>query len=167
VGGEENMINEDKLATNMDAQLTSNEINTWREILHDYNPAQEALTELERHNGKVETAFEDLWVKKHRQESIQQKKSFWQVTLKVLREEICGDDGFRDQVSEYTKNPGSAPLLTGAIVSLVGIAGAHGLPLDPAIATIVVLYILKIGVNIFCEYTEPATEASPNSAPES
>jgi hypothetical protein len=149
----------------MDAQLTSNEINTWREILHDYSPAQEALTELERHNGKVETAFEDLWLKKHRQEPTQQKKSFWQVTLKVLREEICGDDGFRGQVSEYTKNPGSAPLLTGAIVSLVGIAGANGLPLDPAIATIVVLYILKIGVNIFCEYTEPAAEASANPAP--
>jgi hypothetical protein len=48
------------------------------------------------------------------------------------------------------------------IVSLVGLAAAHGLPLDPAIpfgiaslyTTIVVLYILKIGLHIFCEYTE-------------
>jgi hypothetical protein len=31
---------------------------------------------------------------------------------------------------EYTKNPGSTPLLTGLIVSLVGVAGGHGLPLD-------------------------------------
>jgi hypothetical protein len=30
-----------------------------------------------------------------------------------------------------------------------------GLPIDPAIATIVVLYLVKIGLNVFCEYTEP------------
>jgi divalent metal cation (Fe/Co/Zn/Cd) transporter len=63
-------------------------------------------------------------------------------------------------VSPNTKNPGSTPLLTGLIVSLVGVAATHGLPLDPAIATIVVLYILKIGLNIFCEYTEPTAEAA-------
>jgi divalent metal cation (Fe/Co/Zn/Cd) transporter len=61
---------------------------------------------------------------------------------------------------EYTKNPGSAPLLSGLIVSLVGIAGAHGLPLDPAIATIIVLYVVKIGLNIFCDYTEPPADAT-------
>jgi divalent metal cation (Fe/Co/Zn/Cd) transporter len=37
----------------------------------------------------------------------------------------------------------------------VGLASSSGLPLDPAIATMIVLYILKIGVNIFCDYTEP------------
>jgi divalent metal cation (Fe/Co/Zn/Cd) transporter len=44
------------------------------------------------------------------------------------------------------------------IVSLVGIAWANGLPIDPVIATIIVLYIVKIGLNTFCEYTEPATD---------
>jgi divalent metal cation (Fe/Co/Zn/Cd) transporter len=78
--------------------------------------------------------------------------------LGELRRELCGDDGFRGKVKEYTNNPGSAPLLTGLIVSLVGIAGAHGLPIDPAIATIIVLYIVKIGLNTFCEYTEPETD---------
>ena len=82
-------------------------------------------------------------------------KSLWQVTLEVLREEVCGDEGFRSQVLDYNKNPGSASLLTGAIVYLVGLTA---LPIDPAIATIVVLYILKVGLNIFCAYTEP-----PNS----
>jgi hypothetical protein len=48
-----------------------------------------------------------------------------------------------------------APLLTGLIVSLITI---FGLPIDPASATIIVLYIVKIGLNTFCEYTEPATD---------
>lgn len=78
--------------------------------------------------------------------------------LGELRKELCGDEGFRGKVKEYTNNPGSAPLLTGLIVSLVGIAGAHGLPLDPAIATIIVLYVVKIGLNTFCEYTEPTAD---------
>ena len=29
--------------------------------------------------------------------------------------ELYGDDGFRGQIKEYTKNPGSLPLLTGVI----------------------------------------------------
>ncbi|WGV27166.1 hypothetical protein [Halotia branconii] len=142
----------------MDAQLSSNEINTARELLSDYTPAQHALDHLERHNGKFDTSFNDLWVEKHGVTVMPQGKSLWQTTLKVLRQELCGDDGFRGQLKEYTKNQGNAPLLTGLIVSLVGIATAHGLPIDPAIATVIVLYILKIGLNIFCEYTEPPTD---------
>jgi hypothetical protein len=55
---------------------------------------------------------------------------------------VCGDDGFYTKVQEYTKNLGNAPLFTGLIVSLLGMAAAHGFPLDPAISTVVVLYIL-------------------------
>jgi hypothetical protein len=32
-----------------------------------------------------------------------------------LGNELYGDDGFRGQIKEYTKNPGSLPLLTGVI----------------------------------------------------
>ncbi|MBE9198754.1 MULTISPECIES: hypothetical protein [unclassified Nodularia (in: cyanobacteria)] len=49
-------------------------------------------------------------------------------------------------------------LLSGLIVSLVGLATTNGLPIDRAIATVIVLYILKIGLNIFCDYTEPPAE---------
>ncbi|RUR83039.1 hypothetical protein ACF3DV_29825 [Chlorogloeopsis fritschii PCC 9212] len=150
----------------MDIQLTAHEIDLTRDILQDYEPAQHALDELERHNGDVENTFQDLWIEKHGLMAMPERKSFWEVTLKVLRKELCGDDGFRGQVSEYTKNPGSAPLLTGLIVSLVGIAGANGIPIDPAIATVIVLYILKISLNIFCEYTEPPTNNSGTLPPE-
>lgn len=139
----------------MDAKLNLTEINVSREILQDYEPAVHALDNLAMHNGNLERSFQDLWTEKNGQPLMQQGKSLWQVTLKVLRQELCGDDGFRGQLKDYTKNPGSAPLLTGLIVSLVGLATANGLPIDPAIATVIVLYILKIGLNIFCEYTEP------------
>ncbi|MEQ8758102.1 MAG: hypothetical protein RID09_31905 [Coleofasciculus sp. G1-WW12-02] len=33
-------------------------------------------------------------------------------------------------------------------------------PAQDAIATVVVLYILKIGLNIFCQYTEPPDSKS-------
>jgi len=135
----------------MNAQLATNEIHTMRELLYDYPPGVHALDELERHKGNIPTAFEDLWIEKNGAVTVPEKKSLWQTTLNVLRNELCGDDGFRTQVKEYSKNPASTPLLTGLIVYLVGMSG---LPIDPAIATVVVLYILKIGLNIFCEYTE-------------
>ena len=136
-------------------QITSNEIQAMRELMPDYNPGLEAMDHLERNNGDVERAFEDLWQAKNGQAMMGGDRSLLQITLKALRNELCGDDGFRGQIREYTRNPGSSPLLTGVIVSLVGLASSSGLPLDPAIATVIVLYILKIGVNIFCDYTEP------------
>ncbi len=144
----------------MDLQLATPEINAVRQILQDYDPAQQALDTLERHNGSFDISFDELWVEKNGVVAMPEGKSLWQTTLKVLRNELCGkDDSFRTKVQEYTRNPGNTPLLTGLIVSLVAVAGAHGLPLDPAIATIIVLYILKIGLNIFCEYNEPPTDA--------
>ena len=137
----------------METQLTASEIKEKRQLLQDYSPAIEALAILEKNNGSLDVSFDQLWEQKNGILTYG-KKSLWQVTLGELRKELCGDDGFRSKVKEYTNNPGSAPLLTGLIVSLVGIAGAHGLPIDPAIATIIVLYIVKIGLNIFCEYTQ-------------
>ncbi|WP_414529209.1 hypothetical protein [Nodularia chucula] len=141
----------------MEAQISNNEIMAMREILEDYTPAKYALDNLARHNGKVERSFEDLWIEKNGKTLMSEGKSLWKVTLKVLRKELCDDDGFRVQLQEYTKNPKSSPLLYGVIVSLVTLATTNGLPIDPAIATVIVLYILKIGLNIFCEYTQPET----------
>ncbi|MEA5552879.1 hypothetical protein VB713_18200 [Anabaena cylindrica UHCC 0172] len=148
-------------------QLTNNEIQAMRELMPDYTPGLEALDQLEKHNGNMETAFQDLWREKNGAAMMVEGKSLWDITLKNLRNELCGDDGFRGQIKEYTKNPGSSPLLTGLIVSLVSLASANGLPLDPAIATVIVLYILKIGVNIFCDYTEPPTTSSRTLPPTS
>ncbi|MEH2167916.1 MAG: hypothetical protein V7K41_14820 [Nostoc sp.] len=49
-------------------------------------------------------------------------------------------------------------MFNSVIGSLVIVAAAHGIPIDGAIATIVVLYIFKIGINVLCKYTEPESE---------
>ena len=137
----------------MAIQLTRTEIEETRQLLQDYNPAQKAIAILEEKDGFLETSFEQLWQERNGTPSYAEGK-LWEVTKKVLRKEICGNDGFRDKVQEYNRNKGkdnAAPLLTGAIVYLVGLIT---LPIDPAIATIIVLYILKVGLDIFCEYTE-------------
>jgi len=51
-------------------------------------------------------------------------------------------------------------LLNGLIGSLVLLSNAHGIPLESTIATIAVLYILKIGLNVLCEYTEATDDDS-------
>jgi len=131
-------------------------MNEKRMMLQDYAPAQEAFAMLEKHNGRLDMSFDELWFENNNLESYN-RKSLWQTTLKVLRAELCGDDGLRAQFKDYTKNPGSTPLLTGLIVAVVGLGASSGIPIDPSIATIVVLYLLKIGLNIFCEYTEPVS----------
>ena len=135
----------------MTTQLDLTEINQIQQLLNDYEPAQKALDTLEQNNGNFNTTFDELWTEKFGTDTYG-KKSLWQSTLTVLREELCGNDGFRAQFQEYSKNPGSAPLLTGLIVSITTLSG---LPLDPAISTVIVLYLLKVGLKIFCEYTEP------------
>ena len=142
----------------MEVQLSTDEIKAKQQLLQEYEPAQEAFAILEKNQGRLDASFDELWEEKNGRQTFTKGKSLWKVMLGELRKELCGDDGFRGKVKEYTSNPGSAPLLTGLIVSLVGIAGANGLPLDPAIATIIVLYVVKIRLNTLCEYTEPETE---------
>jgi hypothetical protein len=135
----------------MTTQLTTTEIQNISQLLQDYAPAQKTLNLLNETNGDLEKSFEELWIEKHGQQDFVKTK-LWQSTVTVFRQELCGKEGFQNQVKEYNKNPTSAPLLTGLIVSVVHLVG---FPIDPAIATVVVLYILKVGINIFCEYINP------------
>ncbi len=135
----------------MDTKLTPVEIQNISQLLQDYAPARNAIASLSETKGNLEKSFEDLWSKQHGNQEFGNTK-LWQSTLTVFRQELCGKEGFQNQVKEYQKNPTSAPLLTGLIVAVVS---SVGLPIDPAIATVVVLYILKVGINIFCEYITP------------
>ena len=137
--------------------LNFTEIDEMQELLHDYPPAESAMELLKKHNGRLDTTFEQLWTDANGIEALITQKSIWQVTLKVMRDELCGHEGFRAILNEYLKNPGNAALLTTLIVTLSGITT---LPINPAIATIIILYILKVGIGIFCEYTEPTSPAS-------
>ncbi|MEH2083990.1 MAG: hypothetical protein V7K89_29680 [Nostoc sp.] len=140
----------------MNPQLTSIEIQELQQLLPNDTPAQKALTTLQHHNGNLEASFDALWQEKVGTTDYSRgKKSLLQLTLDEIRAEICGDDGLRGKLKQYTNNPGSASLLNSIIGSLVAVAAVHGIPIDAAIATIVVLYILKIGINVLCKYTEP------------
>ncbi|KAB8314960.1 hypothetical protein SD81_033710 [Tolypothrix campylonemoides VB511288] len=136
----------------MNAQLTASEIQEIQQILKD-EPAQKALSTLEQNNGNLEATFDTLWQEQFGIQEYGKGKSLLQLTLNEIRAEICGDEGLRGKLKEYTNNPGSASLLNSIIGSLVTVAALHGIPIDGAIATIILLYILKIGLNVFCKYT--------------
>lgn len=143
--------------------LSPDELNTARQLLQSESYGAKAIATLEQRQGFGE-AFYDLWTEQNGPPpTMGDRDALWQITIKRIRQEICGDDdSFRTKVKEYKKSPTSAPLLTGLIVSLVGMAG---LPIDPAIATVIVLYILHIGLDVFCEYTAPGKDALPPSPP--
>lgn len=60
-----------------------------------------AITVLAKHNGDLEQSFDELW----REEVgslgtfTRGDKALWEVTLKVLRQEVCGDEGFRSNTT--------------------------------------------------------------------
>lgn len=142
----------------MDTLLSASEINNYRQILPD-EASQKVLATLEKYDGRFDDSFDELLDMGAQTKSYDLER-LRKVTMKQLRKEICGDDSFRSKVQEYSKNPGSAPLLNGLIGSLVLLANAHGIPLESTISTIVVLYVLKIGLNVLCEYTEAKDDDS-------
>ncbi|BAY47341.1 hypothetical protein SAMD00079811_49590 [Scytonema sp. HK-05] len=141
----------------MNTQLTASEIQEIQQLLKD-EPAQKALSTLEQNNGNLEASFDILWQEQFGIQEYGKGKSLLQLVLDEIRAEICGDEGLRGKPKEYTNNPGSASLLNSIIGSLVTVAALNGIPIDGAIATIIVLYILKIGLNVFCKYTKPEGE---------
>jgi hypothetical protein len=143
----------------MDTLLTATEISNYRQILPDDESSQKVLATLEKYDGRFDDSFDELLSMGGEAKTFDLER-LRKVTLKQLRQEVCGDDSFRTKVQEYSKNPGSAPLLNGLIGSLVLLSNAHGIPLESTIATIAVLYILKIGLNVLCEYTEATDDDS-------
>jgi hypothetical protein len=145
----------------MSLQLSASELQDVQHQLQDYAPAQAAIATLQQHNGDLETSLEELVVIEAGTAVYgDDRRTLRQVFVRNLRREICGDESFRVKVEEYNRNPGKAALLTGLIVYLVDLVT---LPINPAIATIVVLWVLKLGIRTFCDYTEPVNslEDSP------
>lgn len=135
--------------------LSTAELQSAQALLQNYAPAQTALENLHQHRGNLEASLEDLSMAAAGSAVYgEDRKTLRQVLVANLRRELCGDDSFREKVEEYNKNPAQAALLTGLIVYVVDLIA---LPwMSPAIATVVVLWILKIGLRTFCDYTEPS-----------
>ncbi|ESA35026.1 hypothetical protein N836_14805 [Leptolyngbya sp. Heron Island J] len=137
----------------MTAQLSSAELQAAQDLLSSYDPTQPALVNLVQHDGDLDASFEDLVADAAGTAAYgEEKKKLKEVFLQNLRREICGDESFRTQVEEYSKKPGQAVLLTGLIVGLIDLVT---LPINPALATVTVLWVLKLGIHTFCDYTEP------------
>lgn len=137
----------------MTAQLSPAELREADALLQSYEPAERAIATLHKYEGDLEASLGAL-VAAEAGTAVygNAQKSLGQVFLKNLRREVCGDDSFRAKVEEYNKNPGKAALVTGLIVYLIDLVT---LPVNPAIATIAVLWVLKLGLRTFCDYTEP------------
>lgn len=123
-----NHATNDSRGYSMNPQLTSTEIQQIQQILKD-EPAQKALTTLEQNNGNLEATFDTLWQEQFGVQEYGKGKSLLQLTLNEIRAEICGDEGLRGKLKEYTKNPGSASLLNSIIGSLVTVAALNGIPI--------------------------------------
>ncbi len=137
----------------MTAQLSSDELKTVDVLLKDYEPADGAIATLRKYDGDLEASLSELVTAEAGTAVFgDAQKRLGNVFLKNLRREICGDDSFKEKVEEYNKNPGKAALVTGLIVYVIDVVT---LPINPAIATIAVLWVLKLGLRTFCDYTEP------------
>jgi hypothetical protein len=135
---------------------TPEEINQFRQ-----SPAAdpEVLQRLEQ-TQDFETTFNQMYVDRYgAPRSFEgEPRSFWQILLKRVQQDICGeDDSLRSLIQSAKKNPGNATLITGVITALVNLSGVP-LPIDSAIATAIALYILHIGIDVFCEWASPPSK---------
>jgi hypothetical protein len=136
-------------------ELSAAELHQGPAQLADYGPAQPAVATLTRHGGELEASLEAMLVDLYGAPPAEfGKTSLWAVTRDVLRQELCGDEGFRGRLRVYGEKPQQATLLTGAIIYLVEQV-ALPFTISPSLAALVVLYIAKVGLDIFCQYTEP------------
>jgi hypothetical protein len=135
-------------------QLSETELTQLQQTLRDYEPSQDAIASLLDTDGDLDASLEELLQAQTGQPALMGQKSLKDVTLDVLREQLCGDTGFRQKLSEYMKDTQSTPLLTSAIVYLASQI-VLPFPVNPALATLIVLYLSKLTLEIYCRYTEP------------
>lgn len=96
--------------------LSPNEITTAQQLLANYAPAQETLAILTANNGDFADCLDRL-SKSPTFNDPSTKKSLWETTINVLRQELCSDEGWRGKVKEYSKAPASAAasIISGSI----------------------------------------------------
>lgn len=142
--------------------LTEKELNHAYHLLEHYPEAQAGIEVLKRHRGNPKTSIEELvgHPSFQVQSLVAAPKSVWEILLEQLYLDVCGSNSsdlcqtnrnsLRKILNESQLHPESAALLSGAVVYL---APLSGLAVSPAVATILVLYVLHLGINVFYEYT--------------
>lgn len=137
-------------------KLSASELQEVQQLLQDYQDAQPGIAALRQNEGDFDAALERLVAEEAGTADFGvDRQRLREVFVQNLRKELCGDDSFRTQVEEYNKKPGKAEALAGLIVYVIDVVA---LPINPAIAVVVVLWVLKLGIRTFCDYTEPVSE---------
>jgi hypothetical protein len=135
----------------MTMKLTPSELEYWQKQWPKDEATEAAFEMILEEDGDLEIAFNELFQEKNGAIPNFANQSLWEVTLNVLRQEICGkNDSLKNEIKAVRNNPGKTTILTGIIVSIIE---KCQLPLDTALATMILLWILKVGIDIFCDYT--------------
>ncbi len=132
--------------------LSADEMTALETELQGYAPAQSALSALQQHQGNLAGALEAQLMEEFGTSQTYGERSLWEITQETLREELCGQEGFLGRVQKYLDEPKKATALTALVIYIVE---QTTLPISPSLATLVALYITKVGLTIFCKYTEP------------
>jgi hypothetical protein len=84
------------------------------------------------------------------------RPKIWPLLKTRIMQEICGEnESFRSMIKDIKKNPSNAIMVTSPITYLVNLSGIP-FPVEPALATGILLYIAHIGIDVFCEWSTPA-----------
>jgi hypothetical protein len=138
---------------------TPEEINAFRQSAAADRPTLELIEQTQDFEAAFDQLYRDRFGAIPTFDATQ--PSLWKILLQRIRQEICGDDdSLRSLIQSAKKNPGNATLITGVITALVNLSGIP-LPIDSAIATAVALYILHIGIDVFCEWSTPTPPPLP------
>ncbi len=132
--------------------LTADEMTLLEAELQGYAPVQSALSALQQHQGDLARALESELTEQFGTHETYGESSLWAITQETLREELCGKEGFLGRVQKYLDEPKKATALTALVIYIME---QTTLPISPSLATLVALYITKVGLTIFCKYTEP------------
>lgn len=132
--------------------LTPAELHALHTQLQDYAPGQAALTQLQQHQGELALTLEAALMEQFGPPQQMGDRTLWQVTKQQVRQELCEQEGFLGKIKAYIDKPGDAGMLTAAIGYVVA---ELSIAVSPLVATLIVLYVAKVGLGIFCEYTKP------------
>jgi hypothetical protein len=142
--------------------LSADELAVLQAHVQNYPAAQGAVDQLQQNAGSLQQALaaqliEDL------QAEVYGARSLWQITIDTLQAELCGQEGFLGKVQAYTAEPKKATALTALVIYILE---QTTMPISPSLATLVALYITKVGLTIFCKYIEPTSESAGESSVE-
>ncbi|MGK7958510.1 MAG: hypothetical protein AB4063_25120 [Crocosphaera sp.] len=120
----------------MTTKLSLSDIEYWQKQWPKDEAIETAFEMILTEDGDIETAFNELF--KEKQGTLQLgNQSLWEVTLTVLRKEICNkNDSLKREIQTLRKNPKETAIITGIIVSIID---KCQLPLDTGLATMIVL----------------------------